>query len=137
MLRMLLDESGFGAGTKTRGKRKMPKQNPRLVSLIERLRERASDEGDVWSELASRLDSPSRSRAEVNVSKIERYASEDETVVVPGKVLGGGVLSKSVDVAAFDFSSSARDKIADAGGEPVSLDDFVEDGDSSGVRVVR
>jgi len=47
------------------------------------------------------------------------------------------VLSKSVDVAAFDFSSSARDKIAEAGGEPVSLDDFVENSDASGVRVIR
>lgn len=116
----------------------MPKQNPRLVSLIERLRERAEeDDAGVWDELASRLDAPSRSRAEVNVSRIERYAEEDETVVVPGKVLGGGVLSKSVEVAAFDFSSSARDKIADAGGEPVALDDFVEESDGSGVRVIR
>jgi len=116
----------------------MPKQNPRLVSLIERLRERA-DEGDanVWEELASRLDSPSRSRAEVNVSRIERYADENETVVVPGKVLGGGVLSKSVDVAAFNFSSSAREKIDNAGGESVALDNFVENGDASGVRVIR
>jgi large subunit ribosomal protein L18e len=116
----------------------MPKQNPRLISLIERLRERADeDDASVWEELASRLDTPSRSRAEVNVSRIERYADEDETVVVPGKVLGGGVLSKSVDVAAFDFSSSAREKIDDAGGEPVELDDFVEDSDGSGVRVIR
>ena len=116
----------------------MPKQNPRLVSLIERLRERAAeDDAAVWDELASRLDAPSRSRAEVNVSRIERYADENETVVVPGKVLGGGVLSKSVDVAAFDFSSSAREKIDNAGGEPVALDAFVENGDASGVRVVR
>lgn len=123
---------------KRKRKHKMPKQNPRLISLIERLRERAAeDDAAIWDELASRLDTPSRSRAEVNVSRIERYADEDETVVVPGKVLGGGVLSKSVDVAAFDFSSSAREKIDDAGGEPVALDDFVEESDGSGVRVIR
>lgn len=123
---------------KRKRKHKMPKQNPRLISLIERLRERAAeDDAAIWDELASRLDTPSRSRAEVNVSRIERYADEDETVVVPGKVLGGGVLSKSVDVAAFDFSSSAREKIDDAGGEPVALDDFVEESDGSGVRVMR
>lgn len=115
----------------------MSKQNPRLINLIEDLRERAEEEGGVWNELASRLDAPSRSRAEVNVSKIERYADEDESVVVPGKVLGGGLVSKSVEVVAFDFSSSARDKIADAGGETKNLDEFVDNGDASNVRVIR
>jgi len=115
----------------------MSKQNPRLINLIEDLRERADEEGGVWNELASRLDAPSRNHAEVNVSKIERYADEDEEVVVPGKVLGGGVLSKSVDVVAFDFSSSARDKIADAGGDTRTLEEFVDNGDASNIRVIR
>ena len=115
----------------------MSKQNPRLINLIEDLRERADEEGGVWQELASRLDSPSRNHAEVNVSKIERYAEKGESVVVPGKVLGGGVLSKSFEVIAFDFSSSARDKISDAGGETATLDDFVYDGNASSVRVIR
>jgi len=45
-----------------------------------------------------------RAHAEVNLGRIERYAQEDETVVVPGKVLGSGVLEKNVTVAAVDFS---------------------------------
>ncbi|MDY6779623.1 MAG: 50S ribosomal protein L18e [Halobacteria archaeon] len=117
----------------------MEKQNPRLVTLIEELRSRSEEEDvGVWREIASRLESPSRNHAEVNVSKIERYADEDEPVVVPGKVLGGGVVSKSVKVAAFDFSSSARDKIERADGEAVRLEEFIDENpDGSGVRVIR
>lgn len=117
----------------------MEKQNPRLVDVIEEL-ERQAEENDVgvWREVASRLESPRRNHAEVNVSKIERYAAEDEAVVVPGKVLGGGVLSKEVVVAAFDFSSSARNKILDADGEPVLIEEFVEQNPmGNNVRVIR
>ena len=117
----------------------MTKQNPRLKNLIKDLKARASEDGvGVWSEVASRLETPTRNRAEVNVSKIERYAKPDEAVVVPGKVLGSGVLSKDVTVAAFDFSSSAEDKIESADGEPVLLEEFVsENPEGSDVRVIR
>ncbi|MDY6765478.1 MAG: 50S ribosomal protein L18e [Halobacteria archaeon] len=117
----------------------MSKQNPRLVNLIEDLKERArEDDVAVWDEVASRLESPRRTHAEVNLSRIERYAKEDETVVVPGKVLGDGVLSKEVKVAAFDFSSSARRKISRAKGEPVLLEDLIEENpDGSDVRIIR
>ncbi len=115
------------------------KQNPRLTNLIDDLQALADDEdAEVWRDVATRLESPRREHAEVNVSEIERYASEDEAVVVPGKVLGSGVLSKTVTVAAFDFSGSAEDKIERADGEAVPLDDYVADNpDGSEVRVVR
>ncbi len=115
------------------------KQNPRLTNLIDDLHALSDDEGaEVWRDVAARLESPRQEHAEVNVSEIERYASEDEAVVVPGKVLGSGVLSKTVTVAAFDFSSSAEDKIERADGDAVALDDYVKDNpDGSEVRVVR
>ncbi|MFB6283306.1 MAG: 50S ribosomal protein L18e [Halobacteria archaeon] len=117
---------------------KMTKQNPRLKNLIKDLKNRAEDGAGVWNEVASRLETPTRNRAEVNVSKIDRYADPEEAVVVPGKVLGSGVLSKDVTVAAFDFSSSAEDKIEAADGEPVMLEEFVEDNpEGSDVRVIR
>ncbi|MFP4632635.1 MAG: 50S ribosomal protein L18e [Halobacteriota archaeon] len=114
------------------------KQNPRLVDLVDELRSQAeaSDAG-VWSDVAARLDGPGRGHAEVNVAEIERYAGDEDAVVVPGKVLGGGVLSKSVTVAAFDYSSSAERKIAEADGEPLRLEEYVErNPDGTDVRVM-
>ncbi|ACV12684.1 ribosomal protein L15 [Halorhabdus utahensis DSM 12940] len=116
----------------------MSKTNPRLRSLIADLKSVARDGGgDVWSDVAERLEKPRRTHAEVNLGRIERYAQEDETVVVPGKVLGSGVLQKDVTVAAVDFSSTAERKI-DQVGETLRVEQALEDNpDGSNVRVIR
>jgi large subunit ribosomal protein L18e len=116
----------------------MSKTNPRLNSLIADLKSAARDSGsDVWEDVAERLEKPRRTHAEVNLGRIERYAREDETVVVPGKVLGSGVLQKDVTVAAVDFSGTAETKIAQVG-EPIHLEQALErNPEGSNVRVIR
>ncbi len=114
------------------------KTNPKLQNLIAELKSTSRESGAaVWQDVADRLEKPRRTHAEVNLGRIERYAQEDETVVVPGKVLGSGVLEKNVTVAAVDFSGTARTKI-DQAGEAVSLAQFVEQNpEGSNVRVIR
>jgi large subunit ribosomal protein L18e len=116
----------------------MSKSNPRLRSLIADLKSAAREgDGDVWSDVAERLEKPRRTHAEVNLGRIERYAQEDETVVVPGKVLGSGVLQKDVTVAAVDFSSTAERKIEQVG-ETLQLEQALEQfPNGSNVRVIR
>ena len=116
----------------------MSKTNPRLNSLIAELNAVSRDSGaNVWADIADRLEKPRRTHAEVNLGRIERYAREDETVVVPGKVLGSGVLQKNVTVAAVDFSSTARTKIEQVG-DAVTLEQIAEQNpDGSNVRVIR
>ncbi|QIB74845.1 50S ribosomal protein L18e [Halogeometricum borinquense] len=116
----------------------MSKTNPRLNSLIAELKAVSRESGaNVWQDVADRLEKPRRTHAEVNLGRIERYAKEDETVIVPGKVLGSGVLEKNVTVAAVDFSSSARKKIEQVG-DTVTLEQIAEENpDGSDVRVIR
>ncbi|ADQ66841.1 50S ribosomal protein L18e [Halogeometricum borinquense DSM 11551] len=116
----------------------MSKTNPRLNSLIAELKAVSRESGaNVWQDVADRLEKPRRTHAEVNLGRIERYAKEDETVIVPGKVLGSGVLEKNVTVAAVDFSSSARKKIEQVG-DTVTLEQIAEQNpDGSDVRVIR
>ena len=116
----------------------MSKTNPRLSRLIADLKATARNSGsDVWGDVAERLEKPRRTHAEVNLGRIERYAQEDETVVVPGKVLGSGVLQKDVTVAAVDFSGTAQTKIEQVG-EAVSLEQAIENNpEGSHVRVIR
>jgi large subunit ribosomal protein L18e len=116
----------------------MSKTSPRLSSLIAELKSVARDSGaDVWRDVAGRLEKPRRTHAEVNLSRIERYAAEDETIIVPGKVLGSGTLQKSVTIAAVDFSSSAETKIEHANGEVLHLEQAVEQHpEGTNVRVI-
>ena len=116
----------------------MSKTNPRLSSLIADLKSTARETGgDVWGDVAERLEKPRRTHAEVNLGRIERYAREEETVVVPGKVLGSGTLRKDVTVAAVDFSGTAETKIEQVG-EPIRLEQALENNpDGTNVRVIR
>ena len=116
----------------------MSKTSPRLSSLVADLKSAARDSGgEVWRDVAERLEKPRRTHAEVNLGRIERYAREEETVVVPGKVLGSGVLQKNVTVAAVDFSTTAREKIEQVG-DAVTLEQAVDGNpEGSNVRVIR
>lgn len=107
--------------------RKYPKSNDVLVALLADLRRAARNQrAPIWRDIAVRLERPSRSWAEVNLSRIARVAPKGATVVVPGKVLGSGALPHSVTVAAFAFSGSAKSKIQAAGGHALSIGELVE-----------
>lgn len=92
----------------------------RLISELKRRKER------FYLAVAKHLEKPRRRKAGVDVSKIEKLASQGESVVVPGKVLGNGDIEKKVDVYAWNYSSSAREKITRAGGRCMPLEKIVE-----------
>jgi large subunit ribosomal protein L18e len=115
------------------------KTNPNLLNLIERLKKEAYiSEAPVWRDVADRLMKPRKGWAEVNLSRIERFASSDkETIIVPGKLLGAGVISKKVTVAAFKSSEAAKEKIAKAGGKSMSIEELLMDNPKgSNVRIM-
>lgn len=115
------------------------KTNPRLASLISLLKNTSREnEVNLWRDIADRLEAPSRNYAEVNLSKINRYATNGETILVPGKVLGSGILDLSVKVAALNFSQSASEKIRQADGECMSIEELISVNPSgSRVRILR
>ncbi len=115
------------------------KTDPRVPSLILKLKE-TSREKDVplWRDMAKRLEAPKKNYAQINLSKLNRYALENDVVIVPGKVLGSGFLGHSVTVAALNFSMSARAKITDAGGKCMTIEDLLaENPEGSGIRIMR
>jgi len=58
---------------------------------------------------------PRRRRIALNINEIDKKAGENESIVVPGKVLGLGTPSKRFEIAAVSFSESARKKLEQAG----------------------
>ncbi len=97
----------------------------------------------IWRDVAERLSRPRRQRAEVNVGKLDGLArrgviQENETVLVPGKVLGDGVLTQPLRVAAWRFSRTARKKIEAAGGECLTIRELMEENPrGSYVRIIE
>jgi large subunit ribosomal protein L18e len=108
-------------------RRKNKSTNPNFISLI-RLLEKKSKENNaaIWRDVAEKLSRPKKSRIEINVSKINRYTKENEEVVVPGKVLGAGLIDHPATVAALDFSDQARIKIDRAKGKCLLISEIIE-----------
>lgn len=98
---------------------KSRKENPILLSLIEFL---SKDKKPIWKRVIYELSRPKKDRVEVNLSKIDVYSPEGGVILVPGKVLGAGSLSKKITIAAFSFSGNAKKLIAEAGGKAMSID---------------
>ncbi|MCE4599362.1 MAG: 50S ribosomal protein L18e [Desulfurococcales archaeon] len=91
--------------------------------LIVRLRKKARDTGAAaWLRVAELLEKPTRTRPAVNLSKINRHAVEGEMILVPGKVLGSGILEKKVTIAALGFSEKALLKIKASGSRAITLE---------------
>jgi len=65
-------------------------------------------------EIAGLLSMPTRKRASLNLDEINKEAKENETIIVPGKVLGNGNISKKIKIIALNFSSSAEEKLKKA-----------------------
>lgn len=112
--------------------------NITLRTLTRELRKTANQyKAPIWDYVADILERPSRSRVVVNVSKLERVASPNEVVVIPGKLLGAGTINKRVVVVAFSFSPKAVEKVKNAGGQVMSIKDLISINPSgSGVKVV-
>ncbi len=100
--------------------------NIQLRSLIGELRAQASAQKvPLWRRIADDLERPSRQRRHVNLYHIAKHCKENESVIVPGKVLGTGEIPHKVNVAAFTFSQSAKEKIADAKGECLTIKELL------------
>jgi len=111
------------------------KDNQVLVSLVESL---LKSQKPIWKRVAYELSGPRRRKVEVNLSKIEDYAEDEMTVLVPGKVLGSGTISKKVTVAAFSFSQTAKRLISENGGKAISIESLHKSNpDGRGVVILK
>lgn len=112
--------------------------NPELIELISFLRKQsAKAEAPIWRDIADRLSRSKRRRIAVNISRINRYTSPGETIIIPGKVLGAGSLDHPVKVAAFRFSKQSREKIRRAKGACMTIRELVKKNPKgSGLKII-
>lgn len=118
--------------------RSISKVNPVLVHTIRELRRaRRAHDAPVWDAVADRLGRARHQVVPVNVGQLNRLGAANEVVVVPGKLLAEGRLTKSLTVGAFEYSAQARAKVVAAGGQALSIDELLKSRpDGTGVRIV-
>jgi len=100
--------------------------NIHLRKLIVGLKKAAkANKASIWKDVAEALERPRRKKVEVNLIDIDRCVEKGSKVVVPGTVLAKGKLTKNVIVAAWHFSSAAKEKIKKAKSDALSIEELL------------
>jgi len=100
--------------------------NPILKALIEDLKRKSIEkQSNFLKNIAEKLNKPRRQRIEVNLADIERHVKKNETIIIPGVVLGYGELTKPVTISAWKFSKPAKQKIENSKGKAMSIEEWL------------
>lgn len=112
--------------------------NQVLFDTIRDLKKLSNKTGvNVYKAVAEKLSAPASQRSQTNLSKIEKFANDKETVIIAGKVLGEGILTKKVTIVAFSASESAIEKIEKAGSKFVTIKDYIAKNPSNKIKILR
>ena len=95
------------------------------------------NESAIWKSIEKKFESSRSNRSEVNVSKLDNITKEGDIVIVPGKVLGSGIINHKIILSSFSISVAAMKKVIDCGGEVITINELVEQyPDGKGVRII-
>ena len=113
--------------------------NPQTRALVKELEKKSREQKvALWADIAERLQKPARHRAYVNVNKLERICKKGDTVIIPGKLLAAGNITKAIKVASLNCSATARAKIDAAGGKYFTLNELIkENPKGKNVRIIK
>jgi large subunit ribosomal protein L18e len=96
-----------------------------------------NNKAPIWRALKEELAGPRANRREINVRRLAEITKADEVVVVPGKILGTGILGHKLTVCAFSISETAAKKVIESGGRVVTFDDLIKKHPNGrGVRII-
>ena len=114
-------------------KRTKRKMDPYLVDTIF-----AAKRSKNWNKVAQLVSGSRRKYIDMNIGQIERESEEGKTLIVLGKVLGNGTLTKKLKICALYFSSSDIKKIKDGKGEAIELiQEIKQNPEAEGIKILR
>ena len=108
------------------------KQNQEIVDTI-----LAAKKHKKWAGIAQKISGSRKRYDSMNLKEIEEKTKEGDTVVVAGKVLGSGEISKKIRICALGFSESAKKKMSKVKAEAVTiLEEINKNKTAEGVKVL-
>lgn len=133
-LLLLVGAENMNNISKSRIEKKMQRKTSKeIVDTIMKAKKSKS-----WLEIANLISVPRRLQASINIDEIDKISKEGDTVLVPGKVLGNGDISKKIRIVSLYFSKSARDKLKARKCEIVSVaEEIKENPNARGIKVIR
>ncbi|MBX4212122.1 50S ribosomal protein L18e [Candidatus Pacearchaeota archaeon] len=109
------------------------KTNPSLAETI-----LMAHKNKGWNEVAKLISTSTRNHSSVNLSDIDKNTKEGDTVIIPGKVLGSGNLTKKVRICSLAISESAKEKLKETKSEYVSIAEEIKiNSKAQGIKIIR
>ena len=122
-----------------KSKTKIEKQSRKKGNpiLVETLRAAKKTGNEIWMRVAGVLSGPRRKKIAINLDNIEKATKEGDSIVVPGKILSQGEISKKIAVIALAFSEKAKEKLLKTKSHAVSiLDEIKKNPEAKGLRLI-
>lgn len=102
-------------------------QNPAILDTAKVLKDiYIKDLKPIWKRVYDLIMKPTRKRIVVNLSRIEKNTNDNDIIIVPGKLLGTGTLTKKITIAPLMISQTAIEKIETNGSKVVSIVDLAK-----------
>lgn len=91
----------------------------------------------IWLKLAEMALKPSRTKRVVNLGQIDRHVSDNDIVIVPGKVLGTGNISHKITLCSFSISTTGAKKVLQSGGKIIGVSQMIKNNPTGkGVKII-
>ena len=108
------------------------KTNPYLEETI-----RLALKHENWIAIAKFLSGPTRKYESINLSQIEEKTKLGDTVLIPGKVLSEGNITKKIRICALSISYPAKEKLKSSKSEFATIaEEIKKNPKAEGVRVI-
>lgn len=110
-------------------KRTGNKKNPEIIETIV-----LAKKNDLL-DLAKKLSGPVRLYKSVNLDELDDV--KEDKIMIVGKVLGSGEVSKKIDISALGFSEQAKEKLEKAGCKIKKIKEEIKDNNKlEGVKII-
>jgi large subunit ribosomal protein L18e len=96
--------------------RSRKKTNPELVETL-----KLATNNPKWLLIAKILSGPTTAQSKINLNQIDKESKTGDTIIIPGKVLSKGDLTKKVKICALSISKEANEKLKDTKSEYTTL----------------
>jgi large subunit ribosomal protein L18e len=71
------------------------------------------------------------------LGQIDKFASDNDVIIVPGKVLGTGNLSHKISLCSFSISATGAKKIIESGGKILDISQIIKNHPTGkGVKII-
>lgn len=109
------------------------KTNPETSELL-----RLARKSKGWAEIVKIVSGSTRKYSSVNLEQIDKESKAGDTIIVPGKVLSSGNLTKKVKICSLSISKDAKEKLKETKSEYSSLlDEIKSNSKATGIKIIR